>query len=514
MPAMISTAEQLLAALEPLPHAARLRLTAVTAHRLAARGELRPLLRALDVLGPYERRLGALAALAGEDLGHLAARLADPDPVVRRYALRCAGRLPVADEAVEAAYDDASAVVRAGLARLLRDGRRPALAERLVIRLRTEHGDREAARLLPGCSAEFTARLLPELAGAVAFEDWSTLAVRHPVAVLDHAERELTDCPARFRGTWWKRAAALPADPGRVLDLLERYGPDDLPDPVVDRLGDLVAVDAERVVRRLADPNRRAARWERTPGPVVLRQLVAADPPSLPRLAVQWFHRAAFTTLLKSLPPARRSDFLDAVLAVDPHRRTHPPTSALALLPAAARHARARAEAEADRAERRPGWDSWSTLALLPPAQARPELLAALRTGDADDRSLLWDALVANAGHTRAPAQVAEVLAVAARRLANERDPVRGDALSAFAGLPAPLLAAAAETAGAGGPAGSLPGPLPWNGCAWTACGPGTARPGPGPRSATWPSPCWTLPPTRLRPTEMPEPEPELKPRP
>ncbi|MGW4856751.1 hypothetical protein ACWEPZ_36620, partial [Streptomyces sp. NPDC004288] len=110
---MISTAEQLLTALQPLPHAARLRLTAVTAHRLAGQGgpaasdALRTLLTTLDARGPYERRLAALAALTAGDLDHLAARLADPDSVVRRYALRGARRLPVADAAVEAAHDDA-----------------------------------------------------------------------------------------------------------------------------------------------------------------------------------------------------------------------------------------------------------------------------------------------------------------------------------------------------------------------------------------------------------------------
>lgn len=211
VPAMISTADELLAVLDPLPHAARLRYTAVTAHRLAAHGGLRPLLAALDVRGPYERRLAALAALAAGDSAYLAARIGNPDPVARRYALRGARRMPVPDSAVEAAYDDAPAVVRADLARLLRDGRRPGLAERLVLRARTAYGDQDAARLLPGCSPEFTARLLPELAGALAFEDWSTLAVRHPVAVLDHAGRELADLPKRLRNRWW----ALPAGAGR-----------------------------------------------------------------------------------------------------------------------------------------------------------------------------------------------------------------------------------------------------------------------------------------------------------
>ncbi|MFD6126224.1 hypothetical protein ACFWHE_31940, partial [Streptomyces hydrogenans] len=91
---MITTAAPLLAALAPLSHSARLRFTAVTAHRLAARGDLRPLLDELDALGPYERRLAALAALAAGDTAHLLARLGDLDPVVRRYALRGARRLP------------------------------------------------------------------------------------------------------------------------------------------------------------------------------------------------------------------------------------------------------------------------------------------------------------------------------------------------------------------------------------------------------------------------------------
>ncbi|WP_189601546.1 hypothetical protein [Streptomyces lateritius] len=458
---MISTAGQLLAALEPLPHAARLRYTAVTAHRLAARGGLRPLLTTLDALGPYERRLAALAALTAGELGHLMARLGDPDPVVRRYALRGARRLPVPDAAVEAAHDDAPAVVRADLARLLRDGRRPALAERLVLRVRTEYGDQDAARLLPGCSTEFTARMLPELAGALAFEDWSTLAVRHPGAVLAHMERELGGLPERSRHDWWRRhavgiAAALPAAPDRVLDLLERFGPDDLPGPVHDRLGDLVAVDAERVACWLADPCRAAARWERTPGRGVMRQLVAADPPSLPMLGARWFHRTAFGALLRSMPPARRPGFVDAVVtAGDPRRNVLVHEGVLALLPTAERHARARAAVETLRAERRSVWELWGLLALLPTAEARPELLAALRTGDAEERGTIWDRLTVNAGHTRDPEQVAEILALAADRLTNERDPVRGEALSAFADLPAELFVAAL---GAGAGAGRRTG--------------------------------------------------------
>ncbi|MEV7443801.1 hypothetical protein AB0O22_22160 [Streptomyces sp. NPDC091204] len=452
---MITTVEQLLSALDSLPHQARLRHTAVTAHALAARGELRPLLTALDRLGPYERRLGALAALAGADTDHLAARLADPDPIVRRYALRAARTSAVPDRAVEAAYDNAPAVVRADLARLLRDGGRPALAERLLLRLRTERGDRDAAPLLPGCSPEFTARMLPELAGAVAFEGWSLLARRHPSAVLDQAERDLAALTPRLRGGWWPQhangiAAALPAASARVLDLLERYGPGDLPDPLHDRLADLVDADAERTARWLADPGRQSFRWERTPNPSALRRLVAAAPPSLHRLAARWSHRGAYVTMLRAVPAADRVAFHEAVAAASRHPASlGTPDAVLALFPAAERHARARAEVAQGRAERWSAYEVWSALAMLPPAEARPELLAATGSGDADDRALAWREVTANAGYAADPAEVAAVLDLAARRLRNERDPVRRSALEAFAALSAPLLAAALT-----GPAG------------------------------------------------------------
>ncbi|MFG3281312.1 hypothetical protein [Streptomyces sp. NPDC048111] len=455
---MISSADELLVVLDPLPHAARLRRTALTAHRLAARGELSPLLAALDARGPYERRLGALAALAAGELSHLAARLGDPDPVVRRYALRAARRPEVPDAAIEAAYDDAPAVVRAGLARLLRDGGRPALAERLVVRVATEYGVPDAARLLAGCSADFAAERIDAFAEGLTPEDLLALARRHPAAVLDHAERTLAGLGGQARDAWWRRhssalAAALPAAPAHVLDLLERYGPDGLPDPVHDRLTSLVAVDAERVARWLADPERAAARWERTPGRAAMRMLVAADPPSLPRLGAKWCNRQAFTDLLRSMPLARRAGFLDASTAeMGPYERKRVAAGALALLPRDERHSRARAAVAEVRAEQGTHWEVWELLALLPSAEARPELSAALANGDADERGTIWDRLIVNAALTREPTEVAAVLALAAARLTNERDPVREEALSAIVAVPVPLLreSLATDVSGAG----------------------------------------------------------------
>ncbi len=206
-------------------------------------------------------------------------------------------------------------------------------------------------------------------------------------------------------------------------------------------LGDLVAVDAERTVRWLADPGRPYRRWERTAGPALCRRLVAADPPSLPRLGARWFHRGAFTALLRALPPERRGAFLDAVVAAagprDRHVRAHP--GVLAELPPAERHARARAAL----AGTEDAWDRRNLLALLPPDEARPGLLAALHARDAEDRGGAWESLVLNAAHSRDPERVRDVLARAAGGLANEWDSVRGDFLGTLAGVPVPVLVAA-----------------------------------------------------------------------
>ncbi|NEE42852.1 hypothetical protein G3M53_98130, partial [Streptomyces sp. SID7982] len=122
------------------------------------------------------------------------------------------------------------AAVRRHLVRAIVVDRRTALADRLVIAARDTYGDIEAARLLPGCSATTVAVLLPELRRST--DCWSSLGHHHPGPLLDSAEEELAGLPATARDTWWQDdghtrgiAAALPALPDRVLDLLERFGP-------------------------------------------------------------------------------------------------------------------------------------------------------------------------------------------------------------------------------------------------------------------------------------------------
>ncbi|WP_031068927.1 hypothetical protein [Streptomyces sp. NRRL S-118] len=439
---MSPTVERLLASLEPLPHSARLAHLARTARDLARKGELPAVLAELDSRGTYERRLAALAALAGRHADHLTARLTDPDPVVRGYALHAVHVLALPDAAVEAAWDDASEAARRGLARVVMAGRRTALAERLVTRLRAAWGDGEAARLLPVCSPEFVARLLPELAHAV--PSWTQLGRRHPGAVLDHAERELAEQPHHLRDVWWQQhargvAAAAPARPGRVLALLEAHGPGALPAPLRDKLAVLAEADAERTVRLLVSPER-TSRHDPSPRPAVLRRLARADPPSLPVLGRLWARNRPqrFAALLKALPPARRTAFLDTVTEGTDGRIAD---AVLALLPRDRRYQEARRWVSRGRAESWHWSDVLETLAHCPVEEARPELLAALARPDAEERAFVWPLLVANAGASRDPAAVHDLLGLM-QRLRNEQDPVRAAALDALADVRPDLFTA------------------------------------------------------------------------
>ncbi|MBB4781386.1 hypothetical protein [Streptomyces rapamycinicus] len=311
-------ADELLAALDPLPFPRRMRELAGRARAASAEGRLGALIEELERRGTYERRLAAVAAAAGGRTGHLAARLADPDPVVRHRALdtaRRGGPGAVPDDALEAAFADAPATVRRELARTVVAGRRTALADRLIEPFRERWGDGEAARLLPGCGADTVTRLLPGLFHAV--RGWRPLVSRHPVAVLDEAARQLAALSAPLRADWWTRyapclALAAPVEPERVLELLEDYGQGPLPTPVRARLSTLVAADPSRTLRLLLAPEHSGTR--RRLDRAVLRRFVRADPPELVELGRALDNDAdpdALARLLAALPPARRSAFYD-----------------------------------------------------------------------------------------------------------------------------------------------------------------------------------------------------------
>lgn len=440
-----ATAE-LIAALEPLPHRDRLRLAATTARELAAAGELEPVLAELEDAGRYGRRLAALAAFATRRTGYLAARLTDPDPVVRGYALRAVRSLPVPDAAIVAACADASAVVRRQLTRAVRRSGRPELAEALVGPLREKWGDYEAAALLSVCGPAAVARLLPELADSVT--RWPGLAARHPGPVLDQAEAELAVLPTGLRSHWWSRrapglTAAAHAQPLRVLELLERYGADAPRHLLRRHYGLLAEADAERFVRWLAGPAGAQRRYEPAPGPSVLRRIVRADPPSLTRLGRLWLQRPdELADLLKAFPPARREGFLDALLRDFASPAWTMPVLLYPLLPPERRYAEARLAVARERAAGLRARTLPDSLVHLPVAEARAEILAACGSSDAGLRADGWAKLIANAAPSGDPGTVAEVLGLVAGRLRNEREPVRSAALAELAKLPVALLEA------------------------------------------------------------------------
>lgn len=442
--------DALLATLDPLSYPQRMHHMALQARELNANDGPAALDGILAELtrrgGRYERGLAAHAAWACRHTDWLAPRLTDPDPLVRGYALRAVRHGLVPDAAVTTALDDAPAAVRRALIRAIVTGRRTALADALVRPLRERWGDTEAARLLPACTPETVAELLPGLFHAVA--GWERFAMRHPAAILDVAEEQLTGLPETLRHRWWHVnaaavAAAIEAEPLRVLGLLEHLCPGALPWPVRRRLGRLAAAHPARTVRLLLAPASRPEDRRRLARPL-LRTLVRHEPAELTELARMLSDdEPALVRLLREVPPARRAGVYGAAVAGRDTSRAVLSDALLDVLPRARREAEARRMAAQAR-ERGAAWQTvLAAVAHLPAAEAREELLAATRRSAADDRVHGYRMLFRNAGRSGDPAVVTALLANL-ERLRNEQDPVRSPALEALARIHPSLFTDAA----------------------------------------------------------------------
>ncbi|MFI1092097.1 hypothetical protein [Streptomyces sp. NPDC020917] len=452
--------DALFAALDPLAYPDRMRALAVWTRERAQDGVvggdgegsgvgrlggsgLRPVLDELETRGLYGRRLAAVAASIGQDAGFLEARLADPDATVRGYALKAAFHLPLSDAALERAMDDAPEAVRRRIALAVVDGERPKLAERLLVSVREQWGDEEAARLLPGCGADVVERLLPDLFLAVV--RWRALARRHADLVLDEAARQLAELPELSGPAWWQRngdlfEAAVEARPLRVLELLERHCPQRFPVSVRSCLGPLLRAAPGRTIALITAPERLAHPSHGLLSRTALGRVARLGPPELLALGKAWSRQPdALAALLRALPPSRRESFYDAATAGQDLGHTALSASVLEALP------RARAQAEARRmaaqaAERGEPWDTvLAAVAHLPVAEARERLVAATRRPAADDRAQAYPMLVRNAARSGEAAPVA-VLLDDLQRLRNEQEPVRSPALLALAEVPPRLF--------------------------------------------------------------------------
>ncbi len=440
MRAMI-TAQRLLHSIDGLAYGARQRLLAEHARELAGSAELTTLLDDLHAHGDFARRIAVrMAAIAGER-GYVERCLTAAETGVVGRALGSAVRLGLPGAVLAGRLPELPPALRHGLYQEVRQRRATELAEALLPAARA-FGAREAAVLLPACTADTVAATLPEVGYAIT--GWRMVGHRHPGVFLDYLDAELSATPrsgwARLLDTVGSgiTAAAL-SEPARVLDVLERtvpYAP--LPLALGRVMGALARHDAARLLGVLLHPRRDGF----LPGGRKLwRALLGADDAELAALgrALSGLQR-----FLRVLPPSRRAAVYAGAVGGRDLATTGTPIEVLDQLPAAARGAEARRllglRSVAD--------DPFVRLAVtarLPWAEARDTLRDATRRSTADERAEAYPCYIGAAAASRDPEVFAELLGTLTR-LANEQDPVRHTALGALAEVP-PWLFRSTEAA-------------------------------------------------------------------
>lgn len=422
----MTTARDLLTAIDPLPAPERQRHIATTARALVGTAELTALLDELAGRDEFGRRLAVrIAAIAGHQ-GHVERGLDARETVVVWTALTAAVRLRLPADVLVARLPRMAIATRRRLYQLVRGRKATALADALFPVVRQRYGDDEAAALLATCSAPPLAEL------EHAATNWSAIGRHHPAALLDLVQAQLDNAPASaWQGIWWRRedAVCAAADhlPERVLDLIERM----LPHIKAVRLPPQLARTAPgRVARILArgkalHPDSRTF-WSRLGGTgeadliAIARQL---DDGRLKRF-------------LHALPPSRRA----AVYRGAVGERAGVPFAVLDELRAADRAAEARRLLALRRIADVPA-QRLAAIARLPWDEASPTLLEATRRATADERAEAYPLYLHAAAATRDPEVFAAMLGTLTR-LANEQDPVRATALTALSKVPAWLFRA------------------------------------------------------------------------
>ncbi|GAA2787655.1 hypothetical protein [Kribbella solani] len=429
---------ELLRAIDGLSYAQRVRLLADRAQQLTG------LLPQLGGGSSFERLLGLQVAEVTRDAAYVSRMLRDPDPAVQSRALAAVGRgVPVPDDDLRIAYDDAPAALRSRLVSLVRRQRREHLAVRLIDEHRARWGDVAATGLLDATDDATVARLLPELAYCVTPGGWRELARHHSAVVLAYATETL---PAgEDRDEWWQGVghgvtAALDIAPDAVMTLIKQAVPaHDLPAAVLDVLGPLTDQDPSGVLDLLMAPDRLGV-VSRALTPAYQRRLHRYSDDELIALGrVVW---PQLSSLLHALAPSRRAAIFTGVTAYVDLGQARLDNDLLDVLPHAARIEQARRMLalpviREDAALRR------NVSAYLPYAEAFALLEADVREPDAGVRSAVYQAVIRSAGLGRQPEQVVEAVEWTAERLRNDQDPVRLAALHSVAALPPTLLTTA-----------------------------------------------------------------------
>ncbi|MDT9696806.1 hypothetical protein [Streptomyces sp. P17] len=385
----------------------------------------------------------------------MAAALADP--LLGRRARSAALRLPIPEQALEELALSEVRATRHDTYRLLRISRRQALAARLLPDVHTRHGARDAAALLPACSADTVAawlsRLEPE-PGTL-----NSLARTAPRAVAAYLAAQRAQYAQQTAYTFAHRhrsvaSVAASRDPGAALLLLERA-----PDLLTPR-GVLSALHrpAEALaVLRASDPDTdgRPPRHPLPTGPLppaVQKALLELPVEDLAALAAYCpakgsrrgrLERLETTpdSMLLRLPPADRRRVVEGV-GDDRKRPGDLPLSALAALEPSDRAALT-APLFQQRARRLPRTTA-RRAAVLPLAEGEPRLRELTDNHRSFERALAWPALLACAELEGDPEEFARI-AVDCERAWHDRDEVRRATLEQLAEAAPHLLSALPE---------------------------------------------------------------------
>ncbi|MFF4395205.1 hypothetical protein [Streptomyces sp. NPDC001480] len=438
---------------DPLPFPERMSALARYARTLTP-DAYETLHHALDFGDRDERHTALFLAVVRRDLERVADVLTDP--VLGRRARAAAIRLPIPDHALERVALSEIRTVRHDTFRLLRLSRRHALADRLLPRVHERHGAREAAALLPACTARTAAAWLSRLHPSQGV--LNSLARTAPRAVAGYLAAQFEACPRQERHRFTTRYRAVTSiaahrDPGTALLLLERA-----PALLTSRgvLSALRRPAEAAAILRAAEPDEdgRLPHYCVPAGPLppsvrrALRELPAEDlaflaercPATGSRMRGPERREVAPDALLALLPAADRRSVAERRLT-DGGRLGSAPLSLFAALTPADRAEIIRPRL--DRHNNRP-WTQTRLAAALPLADAEPVLREMTSNHRSHHRAVAWPALLACAELDGDPDEFARI-AVDCERAWHDQVDVRRWALEQLAGAEPRLLAALPE---------------------------------------------------------------------